>query len=229
MFRRPIVVAAALSTSIYSKTAHKTSHCNNVPFDAKGMPTIMKPSFYPPNQPTPTPLYLTGVGMRRKNLYVVEVDVYMCALNFSKPALMSAKNWKNQPNGESLTDALLKGEGELGVACTLKFQREVGNAAFVDALVAAFAGCKDVDAVAKFKKTLGEAVGTSAKKDDTIVFYWLGSTNLAFSKNGSTPVICDLQSKEICSRLLDLYVDPSKTVSKELTTCVDTHLKDFEA
>jgi hypothetical protein len=232
MLRRPIFVAAALSTSIYAQRPHKNSHCNapTAPtnqswlFDPKGMSTVLNPSFYPPNNRLPTPLYLAGVGMRRKNLYVVEVDVYMIGLNISEPALNNANKWKIDNNGESLTDALLKGEGQLRVSCTLKFQREIGNASFVEAFTSAFAGCKDVDAVTKFKKVLGECVGAGVKKDDELVFYWLGSTDIAISKNGSVPTICSLQSKEVVGRLLDVYIDPSRAVSKELSTCVADHL-----
>jgi hypothetical protein len=146
-------------------------------------------------------------------------------LNVSKKALARANDWKDKNSGESLTEVLLKGDGSLGVSCTLKFQREVGKDSFVDAFSDAFAGCNDVASVTKFKESLGECVGTSVKKGDELVFFWLGSTDIAVAKNGSTPIICNLGSEEICCRLLDVYVDPKRTVSQELRSCVYDHLQ----
>jgi hypothetical protein len=45
------------------------------------------------------PLDLAGVGMRRKNFYVVAVDVYMAGLNLSKEGLTLAKAWKSANQG----------------------------------------------------------------------------------------------------------------------------------
>jgi hypothetical protein len=169
--------------------------------------------------------------MRRKNFYIVEVDVYMCGSYISAPAVLRArKALATAADGAapvSLSKALLA-QDELSAAITLKFVRDVGNAAFVEAMLDSFSDCKDQDAVTRFKDALSNCVGLTAKVDDEVVFFFVGHNDVAVAKNGSKPVLCELKSSEVVTRLLDVYVDPARGVSKELVGCVNEHIKDIK-
>ena len=55
-------------------------------FDVKGFPKFLDP----PDGKT-APLVLAGVGMRRKNLYIMEVDVYQVGFYLEKDYALSGK------------------------------------------------------------------------------------------------------------------------------------------
>jgi hypothetical protein len=67
------------------------------------MKTIIHPCFQAKQS---SPLLLVGVGMRKKTVLFIDVDVYLIAINISASELRRAKYWNNTAK-ESLSDVLL--------------------------------------------------------------------------------------------------------------------------
>jgi len=222
----------------------KRSACSDSPqwpFDTKGLPTKIAPVI--PNVLNNKPLLLCGVGMRRKNFYIVEVDVYQIGISLSSAVLSNGKRWaaagKEIP---SLSDALLdnsqyfdkitnkKTQGnyknEIKICLTLHFKRAITKSQFLDAFNEAFAGCNPIS-VDIFKKSLGKIVDESGvKQDEEIFFYWLDNGDFTVSRNG---VIGDtFNIDEINHRLLEVYIDPKRTVSPELSQSIHKFIKEIE-
>jgi hypothetical protein len=111
-------------------------------------------------------LQLVGVGMRRKNLVVLEVDVYLAALALSPSAVLSVKNWKTSKSHDALTEVILQQGHQAKVApaadetkatITLRFVRAVGKSQIVEAFSDAFKGV-DAASIAAFKEALSGAI-----------------------------------------------------------------------
>jgi len=202
---------------------------NSYPFDPKGMPIkLAVPSGS--NVKNKKDLTLAGVGMRRKNLFVVEVDIYFIGLNISDTTLAQAKQWSTSfRNKCSLAEHVygnLSNKStlptEIKLSATLRFARGVTKAQFLDAFDAAFKGLSK-EVIDDFKKSMGESIGdVSVSKGDEFVFYWMDNGDVAFTKNGvfGEP----LRFPDLNMRLLEVYIDPTRTVSPELATCVDKHI-----
>lgn len=192
-------------------------------FDSKGF--SMK--FIPPNilGKASQPLYLTGVGMRRKNFYIVEVDVYLTALCLSPPALERGRLAAHQHKSlaeEILSAPRTQSGGIPEAAVILKFVRNVTTNQIVEAFNDAFVGC-DQASIDQFKNLLRDSIGLDGMpKGNEIVFCWLQGGGLAVSKNG----ICGevMKSPEIEKRLLEVYVDPSRAVSPQLVESIQGNL-----
>jgi hypothetical protein len=118
--------------------------------------------------------------MRRKNLVILDVDVYQVALNLSPSALAKAKAWKIIGKFKySLAEMILQipprkmfGDVEATSASViLRFVRSVSKdqivAAFDDALVGL-----DKQVLADFKDALSKATSGGLKKGDEICFHW---------------------------------------------------------
>ena len=82
----PLVRRAAGVGAVAATAAFTVAACDG--FDAKGFET--KITF--PN--SNAPLSLAGVGMRRKNLYIMEVDVYLVGFYMGEEAIAAANAWK---------------------------------------------------------------------------------------------------------------------------------------
>ena len=185
------------------------------------------------NIPTAGILTLAGVGMRRKNFYITEVDVYQIGINLSHNGVALAKEWESEQKGKvSLAAYLMRSckhklATEVTVSATLRFCRQVTKDQFLNAFDEAFKGCSP-DAVAEFRSTMGSAMSTGVvAKGDDVSLFWLDNGEMAFALNG---VLGDrLTNRELNQRLLEVYIDPARTVSKELYTCIETHIKDLDA
>ena len=166
----------------------------------------------------PVSLTLVGAGMRRKNLYVVNVDVYETSLNVSKPLLDSAKLWKSTDPITLATvffDTSLRSNlGLSNAAISLRFVRSVTTSQVVEAFNDAFVGL-DAAEVARFKEQLSATVGSSGlKPGESVTFFWIGGGGLAITKNGQLNSVFDSQAVE--RRLFEVYIDPKRAVSPEL-------------
>ncbi len=104
--------------------------------------------------------------MRRKNLVVLEVDVYLAALALSPSAVTSVKNWKSTKSSDALTEVILQQGHQAKVApaadetkatITLRFVRAVGKSQIVEAFSDAFKGV-DAASIAAFKEALSGAI-----------------------------------------------------------------------
>eukprot|EP01032_Pedospumella_encystans_P016394 gene16394-18710_t len=91
MFRRTALVSLPVIAGALS-FQHRTFNAENWPFDPKGLPTTFSSAVA--KVPTAVnQLNLAGVGMRRKNFYIAEVDVYLVGINLSNKALKRAQEW----------------------------------------------------------------------------------------------------------------------------------------
>lgn len=195
------------------------------------MPTKIAPTIS--NIPKTGALTLAGVGMRRKNLYITEVDVYLIGINLSEKSLQRAKEWTATKKSEcTLVDFLFQAPGKKQVSdvvasATLRFCRQITKDQFLTAFDEAFKGCSP-EAIADFREIMGKVIAAGmVTKNDELVLYWLDNGDVVFALNG---VFGDrLTSFELNKRLLEVYIDPTRTVSKELYSCLETNLNNVSA
>jgi len=170
-------------------------------------------------------LTLVGVGMRRKNLFIVDVDVYQVGLNLSPIALAKAKAWKTIGNFKySLVEMILQipprkmfGDvEETSVSIILRFVRPVSKDQIVAAFDEALVGL-DKQVLADFKDALSKATSGGLKKGDEICFHWPKHGGLIVSSGDY--ISHGIESDELAKRLLEVYIDDHRTVSKDLLQC----------
>lgn len=103
--------------------------------------------------------------MRRKNLYVMEVDVYKASLYLSPDALSRSKAVFLSDSNTSLANAIMKPTKNDGckAAVTLRFVRDVGKEKIVDAFNDAFSELDQTD-VKAFKTALANTLGDGGLK-----------------------------------------------------------------
>ena len=216
------LTALALPSLACLPCAFAFSFAEDYPFDTKGFPTkCVNPV---PGTPWPHALPLAGVGMRKKNFYIVAVDVYMAALNLSPKALENAK--KTKGSGEESVEAILQGtKGNIpqpAATVVLRFVRDVDRKKVSDAFNDAFAGISP-ERIDNFGKQLSAAVGEAGmKKGEEVMFVWLEGGGMKFIKNGV--VGGEVNDAEIERRLLGVYIDPARTVSPELLQCFNDNI-----
>lgn len=195
------------------------------------MPTKIVPAVV--NVPKVGPLSLAGVGMRRKNLYITEVDVYLIGINLSERSLKRAKEWNATKKTEcTLVDYLFpvpgkKQAADVVASATLRFCRQITKDQFLTAFDEAFKGCSP-EAIADFRVVMGKVIASGlVTKSDELVLYWLDNGEIAFALNG---VFGDrLTSFALNKRLLEVYIDPTRTVSKELYACLESNINNVTA
>ena len=218
---RPVHVAAAGGAAVFALNQLEVQHrspayaaaSTAAAIDSRGASTQL-------TAPGGMPMSLAGVGMRRKNLYVMEVDVYLVSCYLNDSAMRAGKE---SEDGDDLPKKLLSSaksqrDGPL-VAINSKFVRDVGKDKIVESFNEAFKGC-DENAVAKLKSHLGSVIGDNGmKKGEEFQFYWYGQPSkkgLVIVKNGTvceTEATDDMQALQ--ERLLNVYIGPN-TVSPEL-------------
>jgi hypothetical protein len=172
-------------------------------------------------------LTLAAVGMRKKNLYVVEVDIYLIGINLSDQVLKSAKEWAaSQKDKCSLADYIFPSSkaalpSEVKISATLRFVRGVTRQQFLDAFDDAFKGLPK-EMVDSFKTELGKSIPTKVNKEDEFQFFWLDNGQVKIAKNGE--IGQSLKNNVLNKRLLEVYIDPVRAVSKEVSTCLERHI-----
>ena len=113
-------------------------------FDSKGFPTKVMVST---SNNTKTPMALAATGMRRKNFYITEVDVYQVGMYVSNESLKTSKQWINTDKSAPLVDSLTVPSKSLKsktngprIMMSLKFVRNVSNDKITEAFNEAFSG-----------------------------------------------------------------------------------------
>ena len=113
-------------------------------FDAKGFPSKVMVST---SNKIKTPMALAATGMRRKNFYIAEVDVYQVGMYVSNESLKASQKWNRTDKSTPLVDTLivpvksLKTKPEYPkVMMSLKFVRDVKNDKISDAFNETFSG-----------------------------------------------------------------------------------------
>lgn len=224
MWRRgaKFLAPVSLSVAVVASAAAATA---GYAFDDKGLPHKFAPS------EKNVPLALAGVGMRRKNFYIVEVDVYITGLYLSSIALKAAKSCVAQGPTCQLAEEIIKksvsGNRASAACITLNFVRTVTKSQVVDAFNEAFEGLPAAE-IEKFRKTLADTVGDAGMKaGEQVVFTWLSGGGLMISTTADN-ASC-ISSPALEQRLLEVYLDPKRTVSPELVKCVNQHIGQIEA
>jgi hypothetical protein len=161
--------------------------------------------------------------MRRKNFYVMEVDVYMAAVNLSPRALAAVKATKGSG---SAVDAALNGpNGDVSqpaVTVVLRFVRDVDSKKVSEAFNDVFSGVSP-EKIANFGKQLSAAIGEAGMKTgEEVMFVWMEGGGLKFIKNGV--VGGGVTDSDIEHKLLGAYLDPTKAVSPELLACFNANI-----
>lgn len=167
----------------------------------------------------------------------MEVDVYLIGLSLSPAALGSAKLWKSQGKFcDSLAKALLQKQtpkifgdvDQTHVSVTLKFMRSVSKTQMIQAFDDALLGC-DKDALADFNLALNECIDKEKglQKGDVLTFHWPKGGGLVVSS--SRHISSGIENLGLAERLLEVYVDDSRTVSTDLVNCIKDNIDQIDA
>lgn len=172
-----------------------------------------------------TMLQLSSAGMRRKNLFVVDVDVYSVGLYLSPEKQVKLKS---NPTGK-LIEALVSGDVDdaIHLCLVLKFVRDVKSSLVVDAIASALSSKGDSysHALSSFKSILLKSLGAGASKGDSIHFYSKSNSSIGIaSKN----VFGDwIENKELHDRLIAIYLG-SASVAPELVDNLKSQYKQYD-
>lgn len=251
MFTR-IATVGAISAGLTLKLNRRTASCNsanNYIFDTR----VSSFSFVidngllvciqgiPANLPTShitdvsSPLHLVGVGMRRKFLIIAEFDVYLVGVALSPEALKKASEWANAPEDsrKPLSTYVLAADKPapnakpsiprgVKAGVMIHMVRGATKSQFVEAFREAFQGISD-EHFHSFQPLLEDCMGDKGMQaKDEMGFFFMNDGTLVLAKNGQ--VKGSLKIDDINVRLLDIYSDPKRSVSKELSTSVAQNL-----
>ncbi len=174
-------------------------------------------------------MLLTGVGMRKLNLFITEFNVYLAGIHLNKNTLEKVKKWKQTESDIPLSSVILSDikqesyttfwlkpliKNECPVIIKLKFVRDLSYEKLMNAFNEAFIGLPE-DEIELFKRHFINIIGKSGvEENDEIHFSWINNDSLILSKNEKSSEILLLPN--IVPRLLDVYLHPDKTVSKDL-------------
>jgi hypothetical protein len=187
----------------------------------------------------PGSIVLVGVGMRQVNLLVIAIDVYLTGFYLSEKALDSAKEWNSSVNRDctSLAYALMpqipprnpaRAKEQIRASVLLKFRRAITKTDFLTAFNTSMAGC-DQAAIDNFLSTLGSCIDdeNGVAYEEEVQFFWLEDLGFAVNKGGVYAGPIHIPS-DLYLRLLEVYVDPSKSVAPLLSSCIHDHLNEIE-
>lgn len=173
-------------------------------------------------------MVLVGAGMRRKNLYVVEVDIYQVGLALSEASIQKSASWSQNQQSSILSQSLLADpvssthpEAKFPrCAILIRFVRAITKQQFVDAFRESFQGIdtQDFDALSSvLNHVFDDKIGIGSE----FQFHWLNDGEVVFVKG--TEVAGRIKNAAIAARLLDVYSDPKRAVSKTLQSSIETN------
>jgi hypothetical protein len=166
--------------------------------------------------------------MRRKNFYIVEVDVYQTGFavtdslgSKAKAAARAAAPINHSAVLDALMDTTPSKNAAASIGITLHFVRTVSTKQCVDAYDDALKGCDPV-AASHFSRILADTIGPNGiNAGEEIRFFWLDGGGMLIQCRGA---MCTMLDKDISRRLLETYLDPSRTVSAQLVKSFDEYL-----
>ena len=175
--------------------------------------------------------------MRRKNLYIIEVDVYRVGLSLSEAVVKEVKHSLSDgkfsaPLAETIlssqTPPKSKAEDASTAAVTLDFVRTVSIKQMVQAFDDALLGCEKA-AIAAFSQGLYKVIheGAGFKEGDKLRIYWQKSGGVILTCGDKVSDV--IYNKELSRRLLEVYVDDARSVSKDLIKCIKDNVHEVEA
>mmetsp|Transcript_25368 Transcript_25368/g.37414 ORF Transcript_25368/g.37414 Transcript_25368/m.37414 type:complete len:223 (+) Transcript_25368:139-807(+) len=212
MLHRSAMRLAAVGTAYSLSNVYSYA---DMQFDTKGFSqyqsTVGTLSF-------PQPLMLSGAGMRRKNLYVMEVDVYLAAIHLTPTALSNARSWKKNNSSGSVADAILTGNvksaaPQAKAVVTLRFVRDVGVSSLNGAFNEILAGLPQ-DVITNFTDQVRAiASENGVKKGEDLFFVWMEGGGMKLVGSG---IVASVDNPQVERKLLDGYLDIERGVSPEL-------------
>lgn len=174
-------------------------------------------------------MYLVGAGMRRKNLYVVEVDIYKVGLALSESAIDNAQVWVQNQQSSVISQYILSNPVPSTspiakyprAAILIQFVRAITKQQFVEALRDSFQGVDAADFNA-LSDILDHVFDDKIGVGSEVSFFWLNDGEVVFTKGKE--VTGRITNPIIAARLLDVYSDPKRAVSKTLQTSIETNI-----
>eukprot|EP01039_Chlorochromonas_danica_P010533 gene10533-11670_t len=165
----------------------------------------------------PQSLSLTAAGIRRKNLFIVEVDVYRVGVYLSEAKdAQLLQSSSQQPVHVTISQPV---QQEVTLGIVLHFLRSVTAKQVVDAIVEALvdpqAAVDYQTALKHFQTSLLEAIGQGKglSQAEEIVFLFHGTDRLSFSVRGQA--WNSLANGPLRQRLAEIYTGP-KAVATEV-------------
>lgn len=215
-----LVAVFFFSHFFYGNAAECASdYCAN--FNTQGLPLIK--TFPQQDQQ----FQLVAAGMRRKSLFIMEVDVYKVGIYTS--AMKDSALQQMKITSGTLTTSLHKeyDESSASLGIVLKFVRSVGSDKIVGAMQEAFEppSLDDQDdnrrayanSVRDFNKMLEKLMkpNNGAKTDDEILFTFCGEESDAIGVSLNEVFAGVIRNSELRHRLVDIYAG-EKGVTKEI-------------
>ena len=169
------------------------------------------------------PITLVSAGMRRKNLFVVEVDVYSVGIYLSAQKEKDVSASVVKSNEFKLAEPVKNDDG-VSVAIVLNFVRDVATNKVVDAIVEALSASADevfTSVLGNFKTLLVSGIGAGGvKKNDDNEFSLRGKQGTNFEISYRGKVLGTISSSLLREKIVAIY-----TGSKPLVPDVITYLK----
>lgn len=205
---------------------------NGYCFDSLGMDLSVVPTM-PEWSAIPSMLILAGVGMRTVNIIIMSFDVYLVGVYLSENAVEAAQGW-DDTSGKSLSETLMPSipatpeKEAIRICMVIQFRRAVSKADFLTAFDTAMTGCEQA-AINTFLVALGGLISeeTGIVEKEEVHFYFLENGEFAVKVGGSYAGPVSL-TRDIYLRLVEVYIDPSRTVSPALSECIHDHIADLE-
>lgn len=174
--------------------------------------------------------------MRRKNLFVVDVDVYLIGLSLSSPAIDAMKTWKAEgklsiPLAEVILNdqmPLIPESKETIVSVKLRFVRSVSQTQMIQAFEDALRGC-EAASIAEFRAGLLSIIDKDRglQAGDVLRFDWPKQGGILLTSGNQQD--SRIKDQGLAQRLLEVYVDDTRTVSKDLVKCMMDNIDAIKA
>lgn len=152
---------------------------------------------------------LIGCGMRRKLFF----DVYMAALYADEKSVKQLQK-RLQDKATTIPEAILNEQGKSSASILLTFRRNVSKAQFIDAILQAFDGFTPSE-VGNLRQYFESVVESDLKVGDVVEISWLIKGGFMVRKNNGQGLCYDA-TKEAYTRLLEVYLDPKRSVAPDL-------------
>ena len=161
---------------------------------------------------------------------MIDFDIYKISCNLSEPLLKEAQSWKKSHSDAPLASVLMEHlliptkEGKSsGVEINLTFVKSVSTTQILEAFYESFKDCDPIT-YTKFLDILQSAIGSDGMKPGKVIeFHWLHGGGLLVAIDGEYKGYFDDNTIE--KRLLEIYIDPHRTVSPEFVNDLLHHLE----
>lgn len=173
-------------------------------------------------------LKLAGTGVRRKNLLVVDVDVYAIGFYLSEKKIKAIQ--KSIISSSGINKAVGGYSDDIQAGIVLRFLRNVETKKIVDAigdsLKMKVPDKEYASELESFKTHLTNLVGKSgAKLNDEIEFMFKSKNNDEFGLSVNKSQIQWFTNKQLRLNIIEIYSDKEKSVSLDLVNSLVSNIK----